>query len=190
MARKQKQGKLGMKRKPARKRTQPEPRFESCCSQGAESRNAPMQDESVFAFLKPLIESIIALFWLVLIIVVVNFVNSYLRAVFLSALAEFVMENLQWFFAAFLFMRYSRYFSRKMPFYQVAEPVVGGFTWVFFAWVAAWMLKLAGNEVAGGILLPVSDFIFANLLAVFVLATILGYAFLPFGKIFQRICRI
>lgn len=139
---------------------------------------------TTFGFMGSLIKSIFGMFFLVLGILALNFVNIPLGSTFISSVSSFFFRNLHWFFAAFLFFSYSDYLSRRFSkTYLLISPIVNSIGAVFVIWVAVWILNFINFYAGSSAISFVSNFLYSNLLGIFFLFLVLGYV-LAIIKIF------
>jgi len=137
-----------------------------------------------FGLAGPFIGSIMGIIFLVIGIFILNFLNFFLGSGFIASVSNFLYTNIGIFFAIFLFSGYNEYLSRMhQRSYWTISPITTGISVVIAFWILAWVITLINTVPKIAILTTVSNFLFANLLAVFVIIFVLGYAFVVIKKI-------
>lgn len=138
----------------------------------------------VFGFAGPFVGSAVSLIFLILFAFVLNFVNIALGSVLLSNIANFLLRNMHWFFALFLFSGYSEYFAKrfKNSFWMVS-PLVSGIAFIFVIWISIWalnMINLSANNLFVGFL---SNLLYSNMVPIALIFIVVDYVLILTEKI-------
>lgn len=129
-----------------------------------------------FDVIGPIIKSVFGIVFVVFGILMLNLINLPFGSDFIAAVSSFLFTNLHWFFAAFLIFGYSDYFSEKYPrTYWIISPIANSIGVIIVVWISIWMLNLINTSVGSSVIAAISNFLHANLLAIFVLSLMLGY---------------
>jgi hypothetical protein len=140
-----------------------------------------------FGLIGPLIGSIFGIAFIAVGIWLLNVVNLPVKNSFISLLSTFLSANLHWFFVAFLFFGYSDYFSKRFPrIYWMVSPIVTGIGVVVFVWVSLLILDLINIPVHSSLIMLFSNFLYENLLGIFILFVVLGYMIVFIKKLFMH----
>lgn len=130
-----------------------------------------------FGFIGPLIGSIFGIICLAFGIWILKFVNLPLNSNFISALSNFFITKMHWFFAFFLFFGYSDYFNKRyQKTFWLVSPVFNSVGIVIVIWVVTWLLNLINGFINSSAISFVSRFLYLNLTGIFFVFLVLGYA--------------
>jgi hypothetical protein len=159
-----------------------------------ERRNKKLEKEwwfISFGFIGPLLGSIFGIICLALGIIALNIINMPLRSSFISSVSYFFLSNLPWFFGAFLFFGYNDYFSKRYPkSFWIVEPITTAIGITILAWIAIFILNLINTSVGNVFITSVSNFLYRNLLGIFVVFLVLGYIIVIIKKLIMSLLRI
>jgi hypothetical protein len=134
-------------------------------------------------FIGPLIGSIFGVVCLAFGVWVLKFINLPLNSSFISSLSNFILTNLHWFFAIFLFFGYNDYFSKRYPkTYWIISPFTNSIGVIFVVWIAVWILNLINKFTDSAVISFVSNFLYLNLLRIFFVFLVLGYTIIFIKK--------
>ena len=137
-----------------------------------------------FGFVGPLLGSIIGIIFVAIGIFILNFINLFLASSFISAVSSFLFENLNIFFAIFIFTGYNDYFSKRYRrSYWMISPITAGIGAVIAFWIIAWAIVLINTVPKFAILTTISNFLFANFLGIFLLVLVFGYVVVAIKKL-------
>lgn len=128
-----------------------------------------------FGFIGPLLGSILGIVFLAVGILVLNFLNLFLGSSFITSVSNFLFANMYIFFAIFIFSGYNDYFSKRYRSYWVVSPITAGISVVIAFWILSWAISLINTVPKISVLTSISNFLFANLLGIFLLVVVLGY---------------
>jgi hypothetical protein len=138
-----------------------------------------------FGFIGPLIESIFGVIVISIGILALKFVNLPLHSSFISALANFVFSNLYWIFAAFLVFNYIDYFSKRYAkTYWITSPIIDSIGLAVMILIAVWIINFLNTFVRSSFTTYVSNFLYTNIVGIFFVFLVLGYAIMFIRKIF------
>ncbi len=131
-----------------------------------------------FGVIGPLIGSIFGIVCLAIGILFLNLVNLVLGSIFISAISGFLLANLGLFFLIFLFFGYSDYLHKLYPReYWLISPIITGAGVVIALWIIAWILNLINISLGSSTVASIVNFLYINLLGIFIIIVILGYVF-------------
>jgi hypothetical protein len=144
-----------------------------------------------FGFIGPLLGSIFGIVLLALGILALNIINLPLRSIFIASVSNFLLANLYWFFGAFLFFGYSNYFSKRYPkSFWMIEPITTSISITVLAWFTILVLSLINVSVGSTFIASVSNFLYTNLLGIFVVFLVLGYIIVIIKKLVLNFLRV
>lgn len=139
---------------------------------------------TTFGFIGPLIGSVFGIICLSVGILALNLINLPLESNFISGVSNFLFKNLHWFFTAFLFFGYTDYFSKRFSeTYWIVSPIVTSVGVVIVIWISVWILNLINAYVSSSIITSLSNFLYVNLLGIFFLLLVFGYALVVIKKL-------
>jgi len=143
-----------------------------------------------FGFVAPIIGSIFGIIFLALGILILNFINLYLGSYFVFMISNFLLANLHIFFVFSLIFGYGDYFSKRYPeTYWVVLPIINSIGAVFVAWIAIFILDLINSYVASTFIANVSNFLYTNLVGIFIVFLVLGYVFVIIKRMIMSATR-
>ena len=135
-----------------------------------------------FGLVGPLIGSIVGIVFLAIGMWLLNLANLILLSTFVTNITNFVLSNIHWFFAIFLFSNYSEYLEKRYPKpYWTIAPIMTSTKIIIGLWIFAALLNIINYSVNISILVTISSFIMTNLAAVFMVFLVLGYVMLIIG---------
>ena len=138
-----------------------------------------------WGILGPLLGSVFGIIGLVILVWLLKFINLPINSTFISALANFLLVNLPWFFAASLFFGYNAYFARRFrKIYWIISPITTGICIVIALWLAILVLNFVNIFIALKALAYTSSILYSVMIALFVLFVVLGYIGIIFKKVF------
>jgi hypothetical protein len=138
-----------------------------------------------WGILGPLLGSVFGVIGLVILVWILKFINLPLNNAFISGLATFLLSNLYWFFAAWLFFGYNHYFSwRFRKAYWIVAPITTSISIVIAMWLAILALNFVNTFTALKALAYVSTILYSLMVALFVLFIVIGYMWIIFKKLF------
>lgn len=144
-----------------------------------------------FGFIGPLMGSIIGIVFISFGVLALNIINVPLGSSFISAVSNFLFRNLSWFFAFFLFFGYTDYFSKRFPrTYWIASPIAASIGIIITIWIAIWLLNLINVYSHSTLISFLSNFLFTNLGAIFVVTLVLGYVIIFIKAIIKYSLRV
>ena len=145
---------------------------------------------TTFGFVGPLIGSIFGLICLAVGIFILKFINLFLGSSFILAVSTFFFGYIHWFFAFFLFSGYTDYFSKRYrETFWTVSPLTTAIRICIAFWIAAWVLNLINTVPKISAFTSISNFLFANLLGIFVLLVFIGYVVMMIKKLIMAILR-
>jgi hypothetical protein len=138
-----------------------------------------------FGFIGPLIKSIFGIIGIVILVWILKFINLPLGNSFISALSNFLLSNLPWFFVASLFFGYNRYFSwRFKKIYWIVAPVTTSICIIIALWIAILLLNFLNTFIAISALAYASNILYAAMFTLFIIFIVLGYLAIIIKKLF------
>jgi len=152
-------------------------------SKRAERRSKEFREDwkfwwfKTFGFIGPLIVSIFGVVIISLGVLALKFVNLPLNSNFISALSNFIFSNLYWIFAAFLAFNYLEYFSKRYAkTYWMISPIIGSIGILVMIFVAVWILNFINIFAQSNFIFYFSNFLYTNMIGIFFVFLVLGYA--------------
>jgi hypothetical protein len=139
-----------------------------------------------FNFIGPIISAVFGLIFLALGAWVLGLIGRALSSVFISAISNFLLTNLQWFFVASLFFGYIHHIARRYRLRWLLSPINMSAGILFAAWVILSILNSSSTLAASGWMSSMTAFFNANLWDIFVALLVLGYVFVFFRMFFFR----
>jgi hypothetical protein len=137
----------------------------------------------VFGFVGPLIASVFGMVVIMIFAWLAMFTGIVSGMGFFSTFSRFLSSNIYWFFALFLFLGYSDYFSKRFKkTYWVVSPLVSGIGFLFVIWIAIWTLNTINvytNTVFVGFL---SNLLYSNMVNILFIFIILDYVLILIEK--------
>jgi len=135
--------------------------------------------EPKFGLLNPLLWGLVGLFLLSLVILGLDATGGRIDSVILSEFGIFLSDNLALFFGLMLFFNYSTYFSRKYPrSFRYLSPFTNAVGIIVMLWILANIFLIINLEVNLTIIESAANFVIDNLLAIFIVAILLGFLYL------------
>jgi len=142
-------------------------------------------------FIGPLIKSVFGIIGIVILVWILKFINMPLGNNFISALSNFLLNNLQWFFVASLIFGYNRYFSwRFKKTYWLVAPITTSISIVITLWIAILIINFLNTFINLTALTYASDILYAIMFILFILFIGIGYLTLIAKKLFIDFLKI
>ncbi len=131
--------------------------------------------DNTFKFAGPLVGAFIGLIILRIIIYIIQFSGDDIHI--FTAFSEITLTYLLLIFGSMLLSGYNNYFNRKFKeIYQWIYPFVSAVSFIIGAWIAAQIMIYIDTEDNTPIIGGIGSFIDTYLIALFILALIIGYA--------------
>jgi hypothetical protein len=144
-----------------------------------------------WGLLGPLIASIFGIIGLVILVWIIKFINLPLGNNFLSALSNFILGNLYWFFAASLFFGYNNYFARRMrKTYWIVSPITTAICVVIALWIAILTLNFINTFAALKVIAYTASILYSLMFILFVLFIVFGYVLIAVKKVFIDLLKL
>ncbi|HLD58501.1 MAG TPA: hypothetical protein VI977_02560 [archaeon] len=132
-----------------------------------------------FGFLWPLFGSIFGIILLVAGLMILDWLNIGLGSSFVPALTGFLFSNLPWLFLAGLFFGYTDFASKILPkAYWLFSPIAAAVGITFVVWLFAGIFVAINVSAKSGFIERLANFVFGNLLGIFVFFLLFGYVIL------------
>ena len=138
---------------------------------------------SVFGIVGPLVGSVIGVLFLTFFVWILKFINLGIGSSLISSVINFVLGNMHWLFALFLFLGYNDYFSKrnKKTFWIVA-PFVGSIVMLFVLWMAIWTLDTINLSANSIFLAYLSNSLYSNMVPIAFAFIVLDYVIIVIEK--------
>jgi hypothetical protein len=137
----------------------------------------------VFGFVGPLFGSVFGTLFLLFFAWLANLAGIALRIGFFSAFSNLLSENIYWFFALFLFLGYSDYFSKRFrKTYWIVSPFVSGVSVLFVVWIAIWALSMINVYTNTVFVAFLSNLLYSNMMNILFAFIILDYVLILIKK--------
>jgi hypothetical protein len=131
---------------------------------------------TTFGLIGPLIGSLIGIVCFSFVIWVLQLMNMSLHNLFISAICSFFSMNLPWIFLALIFFGYSNYAAKKFSrIFWIISPIITAVGVVIGIWFSVLIFNLINSFVLNSALGIISDFLYSNMMLIFMLVAILGY---------------
>lgn len=132
---------------------------------------------TTFGMIGPLIGSVLGILCLAICVWVLQLVNSGVHSTFISVLTKFLLVNLPWFFLALLFFGYTHYVSKRWQrIHWILSPLIAAVGAVIAIWFLILILNVVNVFVENAVILNVSTFLYENIMEIFSLVIVIGYA--------------
>ena len=129
----------------------------------------------IFGPVGPLLSSIFSILIFVVVVLVLDYVNLFLKIGLISGMTSFLLSNAGYFFLIFLFFGYASYFSRSFEkLYYITDPLVIGVSLLVAFWLASEAISIVGSSTGNPALLDISLLFSRGLPSIFLLGVFLG----------------
>ena len=137
----------------------------------------------VFGLVGPLLGSVFGMVVLMIFAWVAMFAGLVSGMGFFLTFSRFLSSNIYWFFALFLFLGYSEYFSNRFKkTYWVVSPIVSGIGILFVIWIAIWALNTINIYTNTVFVAFLSNILYSNMVNILFVFIILNYVLILIEK--------